>query len=292
MSEATQQWRVGRARITSVVESQTDGIPPGFMLPGLDEQTVLRHRWLAPHYVDERGTVGLRVQAFVIEIGDRLVVVDPCVGNGKVREVPRFSEQTWPFMERFRAAGFDPLEVDTVVHTHLHVDHVGWDTHRDGGRWVPTFARARHLFVQAELDDLASDGGADVARIRADTIGPILDAGLADVVEPDADLGDGLRLAPTHGHTVGHVSLWLDSDGRSLLVTGDTIHHPVQCAEPELGFIADRDADAARATRRRVLGTAADAGALVLGTHFPTAPGGRVMVDGEAWRFSPLAAEE
>src|SRR4029450_5632684 len=92
-----------------------------------------------------------RALSLVIEAGGRTGVVEPCVGNGRDRSLPLWNQQHWPFMERFRAAGFDPEEVDLVVHTHLHLDHVGWDTHRDGGRWVPTFTQARHLYVAAAV---------------------------------------------------------------------------------------------------------------------------------------------
>jgi glyoxylase-like metal-dependent hydrolase (beta-lactamase superfamily II) len=291
MSEATQRWQVGDTRITSVVEAQTDGIPPGFLFPGADDELIARHAWLAPHYAGEGDTIGMRVQAFVVEAGGHTVVVDPCLGNGRVRAAPWFNDQHWPFMDRFRAAGFDPAAVDLVVHTHLHVDHVGWDTHRQGDRWVPTFPHARHLYVGAEIDSLRADTGAEAVQIRADAVEPIFAAGLADVVEPDAELGAGLRLAPTPGHTPGHACLWVEDGGRLAVVTGDVVHHPVQCAEPDLGFTIDADAAAARATRRTLLTDACDAQALVLGTHFPTRPGGRLAPDGDAWRFTPLAAE-
>jgi glyoxylase-like metal-dependent hydrolase (beta-lactamase superfamily II) len=287
MSETTQQWKIGEARITSVVEAQTDGIPPGFFLTGADEAIVLRHEWLLPHYADADGRIGMRVQAFVIEVAGRLVVVDPCVGNGKTREMPFWNEQEWPFMERFEAAGFDRSDVDTVVHTHLHVDHVGWDTHRRDGRWVPTFARARHVYVASELDAQAADVGIEARRIRDDSIVPVFEAGLADIVEADTDLGGGLRLSPTPGHTPGHASLWLTSGEEAALVTGDVIHHPLQCAEPSLAFTSDHDVALARATREETLAAAAQRAALVLGTHFPSLPGGRVAPDGEAWRFVP-----
>jgi glyoxylase-like metal-dependent hydrolase (beta-lactamase superfamily II) len=287
VSETTQRWKVGDARITSVVEAQTDGIPPEFFFPDADEETVRRHSWLAPDYADADGRIGMRVQAFVVEVAGRIVVVDPCVGNSKTRETPYWNERTWPFMERFEAAGFDRSDVDMVVHTHLHVDHVGWDTHLLDGRWVPTFARARHLYVASELDAQAADDGIEARRIRDDSIVPIFEADLADIVEADADLGAGLRLAPTPGHTPGHASLWLTSGGRTALLTGDVIHHPVQCAEPGLSFVSDTDRVLARATREVALGEAVGQDALMLGTHFPTLPAGRVVVDGDVWRFVP-----
>ena len=151
---SAQRWVVGAARITSIVEDQTDGIPPALFFPAADAATVRRHGWLRPRFADGDGNVGLRVQAFVVEVAEQVIVVDPCVGNGKVREQPWWNEQTWPFMQRFRAAGFDPDTVDLVVHTHLHADHVGWDTHLVDGRWVPTFPQARHVYVGAEIDEV------------------------------------------------------------------------------------------------------------------------------------------
>src|SRR5262245_7762166 len=294
MTEGTQRWEIGSARVTSVVEAQTDGIPPAFFFPDADEALVLRHPWLAPHFADDQGQLGLRVQAFVIEAGGRTVVVDPCVGNGRDRSQPLWNQQDWPFMERFRGAGFDPEDVDLVVHTHLHLDHVGWDTHRDDGHWVPTFTHARHFYVGMEVEAQAADTSEDAAAIRGDSIEPIFAAGLAETIAADSDLGGGLRLTPTAGHTRGHASLWLDGGGERLaLITGDTLHHPIQCRELDVGFVSDDDAALAQATRRRLLAEAADAGALVFGTHFPTSPAGTLAPDGDGdgdgWRFVPVA---
>jgi len=289
VSEATQRWTIGDVRVTSVVEAQTDGIPPAFFFPEADEAAVSTQDWLAPHYADlDAGTIGMRVQAFVLEVGDRIVVVDPCVGNAKHRELPYWHDQHWPFMDRFRAAGFDPAAVDLVVHTHLHVDHVGWDTHLADGRWVPTFTAARHVYVGEEVDFQAADPGDEAGWIRDDSITPIFAAGLADVVEADADLGPALRLCPTPGHTPGHASLWVESAGATALLTGDTIHHPVQCALPDLAFVSDHDPAQARATRGDLLAKAAADDAVVFGAHSPTEPGGRLTAAAGAWHFVPV----
>jgi glyoxylase-like metal-dependent hydrolase (beta-lactamase superfamily II) len=291
MSESTQSWKVGSARVTAVVEAQTDGIPPELFFPAATAATIREHAWLQPHFAQERGTLSLRVQAFVIETGDRLVVVDPCVGNGRERESPFWNDQSWPFMERFRAAGFDPTQVDLVVYTHLHADHVGWGTHRVDGRWVPTFPQARYLFVREELDFLRSrrDAEPDARAIDDDSIAPVFDAGRAELIDADADLGFGLQLEATPGHTPGHASLWVASDGERALLTGDFIHHPVQCAEPTVGFISDADPAQAQATRLAMLGRLADEAPLTLGTHFPTAPAGHVVADDGTgtWAFRP-----
>jgi glyoxylase-like metal-dependent hydrolase (beta-lactamase superfamily II) len=227
------RWTVGRHTIASIVEEQTDRIPPAMFFPEASEDAVARHAWLIPEFADARGRIALRVQAFVIRTpGGRIVVVDPCVGNGKKRALAYWNERTWPFLERFAEAGFAPEAVDAVVHTHLHADHVGWDTRLEDGAWVPTFARARHLYTQRELDWCRAGGNPGIEGVYADSIAPILDAGLGEVVAEDADLGEGLRLEPTAGHTPGHVSLWIESGGETALVTGDILHHPVQLAEP------------------------------------------------------------
>jgi glyoxylase-like metal-dependent hydrolase (beta-lactamase superfamily II) len=282
---ATQRWMVGSATITSVVEDQMD-IPPGLYFPEATEEMVRSHEWLAPDWADAAGNVATRVQAFVVEIDGFVVLVDPCVGNGKARWLPVWNNLDLPFLERLADAGVLPPGVQLVVHTHLHADHVGWDTHRDGEAWVPTFTNARHLYNEAELEFVHRFvlPGEDV---YGDSIGPIFDAGLADLIAPDADLGRGMRLEPTPGHTPGHTSLWLESHGEHALITGDFMHHPLQFAEPHLAEIADDDVEVARATRLRMLEKMAKSGALVLGSHFAGRPAGRVIADDDVWRFVP-----
>lgn len=292
--EATQAWQVGAVRITAVVEAQTDGIPVEFFLPKADAAQVQAVEWLAPDFAGADGTIGMRVQALVVEAGGRTVVVDPCVGNDKVRDQPFWSMQQWPLLERFQAAGFAPDDVDAVVHTHLHVDHVGWGTTLVDGAWVPTFPNAEYLYTQAELDWLVAGPFADdeARAIHADSIQPIFDAGLARVVEPDADLGGGLRLRPAGGHTPGHTVVWVDGgDGHRALLAGDAIHHQLQCAHPDLAFVSDADAEAAHRTRLALLDEVASTDAVLLPAHFPTRPAGRLTPvaegGGGGWRFVP-----
>ena len=287
MTTDTRQWKVGDVVITSVVESQTDHIPPPFFFPEATAAAVARHQWLQPDFADADGNIGLRIQALVVEAGGRRLLVDPCVGNGKHLAMPFWNEQAWPFLDRFREAGFDAASIDAVVHTHLHADHVGWDTQWSGEAWVPTFEGARHLYTEAALEFVRDPGGYDNANVLRESVQPILDAGLADVVAEDAALGDGLRRESTGGHTPGHVSMWIESGGEVALISGDFVHHPVQCAEPAWAEIGDADVEEARATRRRMLARAAETGALFIGTHFPTRPAGRVVPEGDAWRFVP-----
>jgi glyoxylase-like metal-dependent hydrolase (beta-lactamase superfamily II) len=152
---------------------------------------------------------------------------------------------------------------------------------------MPTFTRARHLYTEGEVEHWNADAQRREEDVWADSVQPVFDAGLADIVDEDADLGDGLRLAPTPGHTPGHTSLWIESGDERAVITGDLMHHPVQCAVPAWAEIGDTDAEQARATRRAFLEDVARSGVLVVGTHFPARPAGRVVADGEAWRFVP-----
>lgn len=288
MSEHVASWTVGDATITSVVEDETWGIPPEFFFPEATAAAVARHAWVVPDFAAPDGTIALRVQALVIDVGARRVLVDPCVGNGKRRMLPFWHEQQYPWLERFASAGFEPESIDLVVHTHLHADHVGWDTQLVDGAWTPTFTGARHLYTDREVTYWRAPEQRQGEDVYTDSIEPIFDAGLADLVAEDADLGDGLRLAPTPGHTPGHVSLWLESARATAVVSGDLMHHPVQCAEPQWNEIGDSDGDQALSTRRAFLAEAARTEALVVGTHFPGRPAGRVVVDGAAYRFVPV----
>lgn len=288
MSEDTQRWQVGDVGLTAVVEAETVGIPPEFFFPDATADLV-RSVDLEEGVAGEDGTIGLRVQAVVIEAHGRTVVVDPCVGNHKRRSQFFWDDQEWPFLERFRAAGFTTEGVDLVVHTHLHADHVGWDTHLVGDRWAPTFTNARHLYVDGELERVRASAAEDPddAAIHADSIAPILEAGLADIVAADTDLGDGLRLVPTFGHTPSHVALWVDTPAGSAALVGDSILHPLQCALPDLAFAGDQDVPATVATRKGLLDEVATTRALLLPAHFPARPVGRVQAAGAGWRFVP-----
>jgi glyoxylase-like metal-dependent hydrolase (beta-lactamase superfamily II) len=286
----TQRWKVGDVTITSVMEDEVLHIPPEFFFPDATAADIAQHPWLVPDYADEDGNISLRVQAVVVEVGDRTILVDPCVGNLKPRPMFFWNNQEWPFLERFAAAGFEVGMIDTVVHTHLHADHVGWGTHLVDGEWVPTFTNARHLYTERELEYCRGNDNPGIEGVYADSVAPVIAAGLSEIVEEEADLGDGLTLEPTTGHTPGHVSLWIESAGELALISGDFLHHPVQCAEPHWAEVGDYDIEQARATRRRMLAKAAESGALMLGTHFTGMPAGHVIADLDVWRFEPLAS--
>jgi glyoxylase-like metal-dependent hydrolase (beta-lactamase superfamily II) len=189
------------------------------------------------------------------------------------------------FLTDLEAAGFPPQSIDLVLCTHLHVDHVGWNTRLENGAWVPTFPRARYLFARTEWEHWSEKAGDEYGPIIADSVRPIVEAGLADLVEGDHRISEGLWLEPTPGHTPGHVSLHLRSGGREAIITGDLMRHPIQCGEPQWNSVACVEPGQAQATRREFLERYSARDVLVLGTHFAAPTAGRVVNHGSAWRF-------
>jgi len=281
------RWQIGDVRISRVVESEGP-TPARFLFADAAPEKLLQHAWLRPHFLRDDGMLISSIHAFVVESQGRVIVVDTCVGNDKPREVKNWNMRKGRFLEDLAEAGFPRERVTTVLCTHLHVDHVGWNTRLEHGRWVPTFPNARYLFGKKEYDYWSAHADGQDRNIQNDSVRPIIDAGLADLVEADHKITSETFLEPTHGHTPGHVSLHISSKGQDAVITGDLMHHPVQCAMPEMGSRFDVDPEAARATRRTFLGKYRDGKTLVLGTHFAAPTGGRLVEDRGSFRFAPV----
>ena len=279
------RWRVGAVNITRIVESEGSS-PPGFLFANLDAEQVRAHAWLRPHYATAEGRLIASIHMFVVESRGKTIVVDTCVGNDKQRTLPAWNLLSGPFLADFAAAGFSVDGVDVVVCTHFHSDHVGWNTRLADGRWLPTFTRARYLASRTEYDHVRSVDDVAERQLLADSVQPIVDAGLVDWVDSSHAITDEVRLEPTPGHTPGHVSVRVRSQGSEAVITGDLMHHPVQCADPNVCSNFDADRAQALATRVRFLREQADRDVLVLGTHFAAPTAGRVVSDGAAWRFA------
>jgi glyoxylase-like metal-dependent hydrolase (beta-lactamase superfamily II) len=197
--------------------------------------------------------------------------------------------QQTPFLADLADAGFPREEVDTVICTHLHFDHVGWNTMLVDGEWVPTFPNARYLLCRDEWAHWSTEGGTGYASTLDDAVRPVIDAGLADLVAPDHRVTDELRLELTPGHTPGHVAVHVESGGQHALITGDLAHHPVQWAEPHWFAEPDTDRAQSEATRRRLLDEYAGTDLLVIGTHFAPPCSGHLVADGPGYRFEAVS---
>jgi glyoxylase-like metal-dependent hydrolase (beta-lactamase superfamily II) len=199
--------------------------------------------------------------------------------------VPTWNDRKEPFLEKLTAAGFPPESIDTVLCTHLHVDHVGWNTMKEGDTWVPTFPNARYLIGKVEYEHWAKEGDEEQQAILSDSIKPVFDLGLADKVELNHRISPEIRLIPTTGHTPGHVSVLIESKGESAVITGDMVHHPSQFTHPDWDDRFDSDGKTAAVTRRAFVKDFGDKPTLIIGTHFAAPTAGHIKKDGDRYRF-------
>ena len=280
------KWTVGDVTVSKIVELEMTG-GSRFLLPQATPETILPIDWLRPHFADENGRLRMSIHSFIVQTPTRRIIVDTCLGNDKQnRRIPHWNDRNGPFLADLTQAGFPPESIDTVLCTHLHVDHVGWNTMKVDGKWVPTFPRAQYLMGRSEYEYWRSvQDRPDMAHVMADSVTPILDAGLATLVETDERICDEISLTPTIGHTLGHVSVMIASQGEQALITGDFMHHPCQIAHPEWQTTADSDPARGIETRRMMFDRLADSPVLVIGTHFAGATAGRIVRDGDTYRL-------
>ncbi len=290
---------IGAMNITAITEQSLTGIEA--LLPDATPDIVAAADWLRPHYVDEQGQMTGVIRMLIVETPDKTIAIDTCIGNDKnLAAFKQWHMQTYDFLDRFHTAGFAPSDIDIVLCTHLHLDHVGWNTYWDGKVWQPTFPNARYLIAEKEyaafmekISGPALTGNVDATpaeksrilhdgidrSIHAQSIAPIIDAGLVDFVPTNADICAGVKLVPTHGHTQGHVSIMLTSKGEQALITGDCFHHPVQIFAPDIGAIVDDDSALGITTRREILEAASGQDYYLIGSHFSDPAMGKVSLD-------------
>jgi glyoxylase-like metal-dependent hydrolase (beta-lactamase superfamily II) len=291
-------WQVGDIRITRLVETAGTGPLGGehSPLPEAYPQTLQKIGWLHPHFTDENGYGRFSVHALLIETPSTRLIVDTCVGNDKPRLFPFFNMLNTTFLSDLTAAGWPRESVNGVLCTHLHIDHVGWNTVLEAGRWVPTFPNARYYMGRSELahwqKEMEREGAdpsfsataqamMDTRATFTDSVQPVLDAGLETLVETTAQIAPGIRLIPTPGHTPGHVSVVIESHGERAVITGDLMHHPCQIAHPEWSAAFDSDPRQSEVTRREFFAQFADTPTLIIGTHFGGPTAGYLLRDGK-----------
>ncbi len=263
-------WQVGNVTVQRCLETVTE-MSPRYLLPGLSRELVASlPDWTAPFFTPE-GMMLLSVHSFVVQSGGLTVVVDTCIADHSDHPLPGDAE----FANRLAAAIPGGLEaVDYVVCTHMHFDHVGWNTRLVDGEWVPTFPNARYLVSK---DELAGTQANDSMGVMEPSITPLIERGMLDAVESDHRIDENLSLVPSAGHSPGHVCVMIESAGEHALITGDSFHSPAQLAHPEVSATyADTDSAAATATRHRLLERFTDTDTLVLGTHFARPTAGRI----------------
>lgn len=277
-------WTIGDVVVTRIVE-QTAILPLQGILPEAPSDAIQKHMgWLKP-FVQDAENIEMSIHALLIESQGQRIVVDTCLGNDRTYPgIENFSDLSGPFLKDIAEADFARETVDTVLCTHLHFDHVGWNTMLVDGAWVPTFPNARYLFGRTEWEHWSAEEGIHTPNF-GDTVRPVVDAGLADFVASDHRVTDEVWLEPTPGHTPGHVSVRISSRGEEAVITGDLVHHPIQLAEPQWKMLADSDPALATATRIAFVERYGDKPVLVIGTHFGGPTAGHIVRDGDRCRF-------
>ncbi len=297
MSENSKVFKVGDVTVVKIEERVISPIPAAYLFPTLEASQYLA----ATGTLSEQDVAGpdrdpvLSIHAWLIRTPRHTILLDTAAGNQKERpRNPLFHHQELQFLERLAEAGVKPEDVDYVFNTHLHVDHVGWNTRLIDGKWAPTFPNARYVFPRAEQEYYSSPASHNDANIPSegayeDSVQPIVEAGLVDYIEPQGGRYlDIFEFIPTRGHSIGHMSVLMKSEGQSALFAGDLMHHPVQVYLPQTNTVFCEFLEDAAKSRQRMLEFCADTGALYLPMHFAGPSAGYISKagDGFAWTYA------
>ncbi len=278
------QWKIGDVKITRVIESEAvwDGT---MLLPNATAENVKKEGdWLAP-FASPDGRVKLTIQALIIESQGKKILVDTCIGNDKVRSNPEWNKLKLPFLSDLEKAGSPREEIDRVICTHLHIDHVGWNTMLKNDKWVPTFPNAKYLIGGTEWDFFSRSEDPFFKDPVDDSVRPIMADGMSELIDDKHKITDEVWSESTPGHTPGHFAIRISSKGENAVITGDLMHHPIQCRYPEWDDAFDVDGPRAKKTRREFCERYADGKTLVIGTHFASPSGGKIVKKDDSFRF-------
>jgi glyoxylase-like metal-dependent hydrolase (beta-lactamase superfamily II) len=279
--------RIGDTTIERIVEQEAPLFDLFEFFPSLTPEILAENAWLKPRFVSADNKLNLCVQSYLVRTPHHNVLIDTCVGNHK----PRPSRAFWDQMDRpdyernFAATGLSVGDIDYVMCTHLHTDHVGWNTRLENGRWVPTFPKARYLFAERELEYWTAQHAKNPAKIPwvTDSVLPIVEARRADIVKSEFAFDDIVSLFPTPGHTIDHYSVRVGKTSEDAIITGDMVHSPLQMKFPEMGMFSDYDSKIAGETRRKVFDACCDTPTLVCTAHFPSPSTVRIKREGNAF---------
>jgi glyoxylase-like metal-dependent hydrolase (beta-lactamase superfamily II) len=287
-AENIKHWHIGDVEIARIVEVNGWEDDITMLLPDATPAYVQQFGWLRPHFATPAGKMIISFQCFVLRSRGRHVMIDTCIGTDRQREFDVFTNMQTTFLDDLKVAGFPQESITDVLCTHLHFDHVGWNTHKVDGKWVPTFPHARYFFGRTEFAHWKhlrdTDGYHHMEHLK-DAIDPVVEAGLVQFIDPDFQLTDEVSLIPTPGHTPGHVSVLIQSRGESAVITGDLMHNPIQIAVPAVEARFDMDKAKAAQTRSEFVDRFNNSGTLVIGSHFADPSAGHIVPDGQAWKL-------
>ena len=283
---------VGDLTIHRIIEQETTFLPALEMLSGLTPELLEENKpWMRQaSAIDESDVLILCFQSYIVKTPHHTILVDSCIGNDKPRPLrPKWNMKTdGTYMGALAAAGFSVDDIDYVMCTHLHVDHVGWNTRLENGRWVPTFPNARYLFAKDEFDYWADQHAKSAIAPFGDSVLPVVEAKQAEIVKNDFEIGDYARILPTPGHTPGHVAFTFGRGKDSAVIAGDLMHSPLQARYPHLSAKFDVDGKQAATTRRNFLDRYCDTDTLCCTAHFPSPSTGKIRRWGDGFSCTTI----
>jgi glyoxylase-like metal-dependent hydrolase (beta-lactamase superfamily II) len=284
-------WSIGDIGVTGLVEYYGPTHDPKATYPDFDRAQfdAVAGRLPAGSWYPEIDRLVIAIRIWIVHAGSNVILIDTGVGNAKPRPVARMNMLNTLVPQWLAAAGAARESVTHVVMTHLHTDHIGWNTTLEDGRWVPTFPNARYLVPKADFDYFKGlhDGGKAFDRSLADSLFPVLDAGLVDFVDRQNEIADVLRVADAAGHTPGQMNYWIESRGEHGVFSADVFHHPIQVLRPSWNTAFCILPDEARRTRARLLEEAAERQALLMPCHFAPAHCGYIRREADGYAFEP-----
>ena len=278
-------WQIGNVSVTRIVEMEVTG-GSKFILPDATREACLPIEWMQPNFMDHEGNLIMSIHALIIDTGDKRIIVDTCVGNDKERNIPSWSNLQTSFLKELEEAGYPRESIDSVMCTHLHVDHVGWNTMLVNDEWIPTFPNAQYLISEKEWIYWDKNENEDLyGPVISDSVRPVIEAGMVNFVDDHFRICDEVNLFPTPGHTPGHISVLINSKKEMAMITGDFIHHPVQMTKTDWCSSADYDKRQGQLTRETLLEEYVDRDVLIIGTHFATPTAGYIkrLEEGGYW---------
>lgn len=280
-------FKAGDLTIHRIIEQETTFLPALEFLPTLTPGILAENRaWMqAAKALDASDVLILCFQSYVVKTPHHTILIDSCIGNDKPRpNRPKWNMKTDDtYMRALGAAGLSVGDIDYVMCTHLHVDHVGWNTRLENGRWVPTFPKAKYVFGKTEFDYWVETHAKTPVPPIGDSVLPIIEARRHEIVSDEAAIGDHVRILPTPGHTPGHSAFRLGRGKDEAVFSGDLMHSPLQALYPEMSMKFDVDQATAAKTRRSFLERYCDTDTLCCTAHFPSPSVGRIKRKGNGF---------
>lgn len=287
--------KIGLFQVDLVLESESAFSPLDFVVPGITPEQVEQHAaWLKPAFVTADNRVNMSFHSYILKTPSHTILIDACVGNDKERSLrPSWHRQNYKYLENLKRLGVQPQDIDFVCCTHMHADHVGWNTYLQDGHWVPTFPKARYVFAKTEYEHWEQAHRHALARgldapnhgSFADSVLPVVDAGQAVMVNSGFEFEAGIELHDAHGHTSGNCMLDARSQGAHAVFAGDILHTPAQLIDLSLSSRFCHDSGQAAQTRSELVHRLADTQTLLFSGHFPSPTAGRIVARSDHFRF-------